>query len=33
MGGMSRVGFLLEAGRNGIPVAELDEDEMADEFA
>jgi predicted HTH domain antitoxin len=33
MGGMSRVGFLLEASRNGIPVAELAEDELAEEFA
>lgn len=32
MCGMSRVGFLLEAGRAGVPVTELDLEEMAREF-
>jgi predicted HTH domain antitoxin len=33
MCGLSRVGFLFEASRNGIPVAELSDDELAAEFA
>ena len=33
MCGLSRVVFLFEAGKLGIPVAELSEDELAGEFA
>lgn len=33
MCGLSRVAFLFEAGRNGIPVADLAEEEMSAEFA
>jgi hypothetical protein len=33
MAGLSRVGFLLEAGKLGIPVAELSDDELSGEFA
>jgi len=33
MCGLSRVSFLLEAGRHGIPVAELTADEVVAEFA
>ena len=33
MCGLSRVAFLFEAGKLGIPVAELSEDELAEEFA
>ena len=33
MCGLSRVAFLFEAGKLGIPVAELSEDELAGEFA
>lgn len=33
MCGLSRVAFLYEAGKRGIPVAELSEDELAGEFA
>ncbi|WP_367874231.1 UPF0175 family protein [Luteolibacter sp. Populi] len=32
MSGLTRASFLLEAGRQGIPVAELSEDELATEF-
>ncbi len=31
--GMGRVEFLLAASRSGVPVVDLTEDEMADEFA
>lgn len=31
--GMQRVEFLLYAGRSGVPVADLDEEEMIREFA
>lgn len=31
--GMGRVAFLLAAGRAGVPVLNLDEDELDDEFA
>jgi len=31
--GMPRVGFLFTAGRMGVPVVDLDEEEMAREFA
>ncbi len=33
MCGLSRVGFLFEAGKLGVPVAELSDDELAGEFA
>lgn len=33
MCGLSRVGFLYEAGKSGVPVAELSADELAAEFA
>jgi len=33
MCGLSRVGFLYEAGKSGVPVAELSADELAGEFA
>lgn len=33
MCGLSRVGFLFEAGKHGVPVAELSEDELSAEFA
>jgi len=32
MCGLSRVGFLFEAGKHGVPVAELLEDELSAEF-
>jgi predicted HTH domain antitoxin len=32
MAGISRVNFLLEASRHGVPVADLDEEEMRSEF-
>lgn len=32
MCGLSRVGFLFEAGKQGVPVAELSDDEHAGEF-
>ena len=32
MCGLSRIAFLLEAGRMGVPVAELDAEELAREF-
>lgn len=32
MAGLSRAGFLLEASRNGIPVAELSPEEISSEF-
>ena len=32
MCGLSRVGFLFEAGKHGVPVAELSEDELSAEF-
>lgn len=33
MCGMSRVAFLFEAGKDGIPVAELSDEELSAEFA
>jgi predicted HTH domain antitoxin len=33
LSGQSRVAFLLEASQNGVPVADLDEDEIAEEVA
>ncbi len=33
MCGMSRVGFLFEAGKNGVPVSELSEEDLSGEFA
>lgn len=33
MCGLSRVGFFFEAGKHGVPVAELSEDELSAEFA
>jgi hypothetical protein len=33
MSGMSRVEFLFAAGRHGVPVADLSEEELADEFS
>jgi hypothetical protein len=33
MCGISRVSFLFEAGKLGVPVAELSEDELSAEFA
>jgi len=33
MCGLSRVAFLFEAGRNGVPVADLPEEELTAEFA
>lgn len=33
MCGLSRVGFILEAGKLGVPVAELSDDELSGEFA
>ena len=33
MCGLSRVGFLFEAGKLGVPVAELSDDELSAEFA
>ena len=33
MCGLSRVGFLFEAGKLGVPVAELSDDELSEEFA
>lgn len=33
MSGLSRVGFLYEAGKQGVPVAELSGDEISGEFA
>lgn len=33
LSGMGRVEFLLAASRSGVPVVDLTEDEMADEFA
>jgi predicted HTH domain antitoxin len=33
MCGLSRVAFLFEAGKQGIPVSELSDDELAAEFA
>ena len=32
MCGMSRVAFLFEAGRNGVPVADLSDEELESEF-
>lgn len=33
MSGMSRVGFLLEAGKHGVPVVDLSAEELAAELA
>lgn len=33
LSGLSRVEFLFEAGRAGVPVADLDREEMSPEFA
>lgn len=33
MCGLTRVGFLYEAGKNGLPVAELSDDDLVAEFA
>jgi hypothetical protein len=33
MCGLSRVGFLFEAGKHGVAVAELSDDEISEEFA
>ena len=33
MSGMTRVGFLLEAGKHGVPVVDLSPEELAEELA